>query len=74
MTAPLPLRVLNALSAALPLWTWKPALLLRVREWVAKWLLAMGDLRFSFVTPSGHNNVGLGKCHGASQRSYREHN
>jgi len=57
MTAPLPLRVLNAVSAALPLWTWKPAPLLRVREWIAKRLLGMGDLRFSFVTPTRQEAV-----------------
>lgn len=53
-TSPI-LRVFNTVSTALPLWTWKPAPLLRIREWMAKWLLGMGDLRFSFVTPSGHN-------------------
>ncbi len=57
MTASPLLRPLNAVSAALPLWTWKPAPLLRIREWMAKELLGMGDLRFSFVTPSGQNAV-----------------
>jgi hypothetical protein len=50
-------RVLNAASAALPLWTWKPAPLLRLREWMANRLFDEGDLRFSFVTPSGHDTT-----------------
>lgn len=52
MTAPPLLRLLNALSAALPLWTWKPAPLRRMRAWLARRFLGMGDLRFAFVTPS----------------------
>lgn len=55
--APPFLRVLNAMSAALPLWTWKSAPLWRFGEWMAKRLLGMGDLRFSFVTPNGHDTV-----------------
>ena len=50
-------RVLNAASAALPLWTWKPAPLLRLREWMANRLFDEGSLRFSFVTPSGHDTT-----------------
>lgn len=57
MTASPLLRGLNALSASAPLWTWKPAPLLRVREALAKRLLGMGDLSFSFVTPSGRSAV-----------------
>lgn len=57
MTAPPLLRALNRLSAALPLWTWKPALLQRVREWVAGRFLDMGDIQLSFTTPSGHDTI-----------------
>jgi len=57
MTAPPLLRALNALSAEQPLWTWKPAPLLWIREWIAKQFLAMGDLHFSFVTPSGQQAI-----------------
>lgn len=46
-------RVLNAVSASLPLWTWKPAPLVRVREWMAKHVYDMGDLRFTFEAPTG---------------------
>lgn len=57
MTAQPFLRALNAVSAQLPLWTWKPAPLLRVREWIAERFLDLGRLRFSFTTPSGHDAV-----------------
>lgn len=57
MTAPALLRALNLVSAALPLWTWKPSPLLRIPEWMAKRFLGMGDLRFSFITPSRQNAV-----------------
>lgn len=52
MTASPFLRVMNAVSGSLPLWSWKPAPLLRVRRWMAR-LLGMGDIRFSFEMPSG---------------------
>jgi hypothetical protein len=57
MAAPGGLRFLNRLSALLPLWTWKPSPLLRIREWVARRFLGMGKLRFSFLTPSGQAAV-----------------
>lgn len=57
MTASPLMQVLNAASAALPLWTWKPTPLLRLREWMANRLFDEGALRFSFVTPSGHDTV-----------------
>lgn len=57
MTASPLLRAVNAASAALPLWTWKPAPLLKLREWMARTFLNMGALRFSFVTPSGQQAV-----------------
>lgn len=57
ISAPLYIKGLNAMSSLLPLWSWKPALLLRVREWLAKRVLGMGNLRFSFTMPSGHDTV-----------------
>lgn len=57
ITAPLPMRLVNAINAAQPLWTWKPSPLLRMREWAAKWFFGMGNLRFSFVTPSGFDAI-----------------
>jgi hypothetical protein len=53
LSAPLLLRILNNMSAAMPLWTWKSAPLLRIREWMARNMPGMGDLHFSFMTPSG---------------------
>jgi hypothetical protein len=50
------LGLLNPVSAALPLWTWRPPRLLRARERLAR-ALGMGDLALSGVMPSGH--VGL---------------
>ena len=57
MTAPLYLEALNAVSSRLPLWTWKPRLLTRGREWLAKHVLGMGDLDFTFTMPSGQQTV-----------------
>lgn len=54
MRAPSFLRALNAANAALPLWTWRPAPLLRLREWISKRLLGMGDVSLSFTSASGH--------------------
>lgn len=51
------LRKINAVSAALPLWTWKYTPFVRLREWMADQMLGMGKLRFSFVTPSGQPAV-----------------
>lgn len=53
MSAPPLLRLMNAMSDALPLWTWRPAPLLRLREWMAQRFVGMGQLRFAFVTPAG---------------------
>ena len=57
MAAPPFLRVMNAVSGSLPLWSWKPAPLLRVRQWMAGRLLGMGDIRLSFDMPSGQATV-----------------
>ena len=47
------LAVVNAVSAVMPLSTWRPATLRRVRERVAR-ALGMGQLRLSGGMPSGH--------------------
>ncbi len=57
MAAPPYLRVMNAVSGLLPLWSWKPAPLLRMRQWVAGRLLGMGDIRLSFAMPGGQAAV-----------------
>jgi hypothetical protein len=54
-TTPL-LRVLNPVSAALPLATWRPRSLVRVRERLAQ-ALGMGRLEMSGVMPSGHTGT-----------------
>jgi len=51
------LRALNALSARLPVWTWRPASLLQARELLARRVLGMGDLRLSGTMPSGHKGI-----------------
>ncbi len=50
--APPWLRALNAVHARLPLWTWKPAPLRRLREWASARLLGLGELQLAFTTPS----------------------
>lgn len=57
ISAPVLLKGLNAVSSVLPLWSWKPASLRRVREWIAERFLGMGDLRFSFIMPSSHDTI-----------------
>lgn len=55
LAEPAPLRVLNAMSAVMPRYTWKPDVLVRGREWMARRLLGMGhDMRLRVTTPSGH--------------------
>ena len=51
------LRGLNAVSASLPLWSWRAGPLLRGREWIAKRILGMGEIRLSFTSPTGHEAV-----------------
>lgn len=57
MAAPPFLRVMNAVSGSLPLWSWKPVPMLRMRQWMARRLLGMGDIRLSFDTPGGQDAV-----------------
>lgn len=51
------LRVLNAMSARLPTWTWRPRSLLRARELLARRVLGMGDIRMRGTMPSGHTGT-----------------
>lgn len=48
------LTVMNAIGAPLPLATWRPAALLRAREWIARRLLGMGPIKLHGIAPSGH--------------------
>jgi hypothetical protein len=48
------LRALNAMSARLPTWTWRPRSLLRAREVLARRVLGMGDIQLRGQMPSGH--------------------
>ncbi|SFR29153.1 hypothetical protein SAMN04488564_11777 [Lentzea waywayandensis] len=48
------LDVLNVLSGAMPLATWRPPLLVHARERMAQ-ALGMGKLKMAGVMPSGHN-------------------
>lgn len=50
------LRLLNPISAALPLGTWRPRPLVRAREHLAH-ALGMGNLQMSGVMPSGHTGT-----------------
>jgi hypothetical protein len=50
------LDLLNSVSAALPLSTWRTPLWLRARQRLAR-ALGMGDMRFSGVMPSGHTGM-----------------
>ena len=47
------LRLVNPISAILPLATWRPQLLVRSRELLAR-ALGMGNMRLSGTMPSGH--------------------
>jgi hypothetical protein len=47
---------LNAVSAALPMATWRPRALLRVRERLAR-SLGIGKIELSGVMPSGHTGI-----------------
>lgn len=50
------LRLLNPISAALPVATWRPRALVRARELLARGL-GMGRLQMSGVMPSGHTGT-----------------
>jgi len=51
------LRMLNPASASMPLHSWRGATSLRLREWMARHMMGMGNLRFSFLTPSGQQAI-----------------
>jgi hypothetical protein len=51
------LRSINAMSARMPIWTWKPRPLLGARELLARRVLRMGDVRMRGVMPSGHTGT-----------------
>lgn len=55
-TEPPVLQVLNAISARLPLETWRPHRLRRAREVLARGL-GMGDLQLTGTMPSGHVGI-----------------
>lgn len=48
-----PLAALNAVSARLPLGTWRPRVLVAAREWIAR-LLGLGPVALSGPAPSAH--------------------
>ncbi len=50
------LRILNPISAALPVSTWRPRPLVRSRELLGR-ALGMGDMRLSGAMPSGHTGT-----------------
>jgi hypothetical protein len=51
------LRLLNAASPRLPLWTWRSSRLVRAREHIARRILGMGDICMSGTMPSGHVGI-----------------
>src|SRR5262249_14280066 len=55
-TTPL-LGLVDAVSPRLPLPPRRPRALLRVREWIARRLLRMGELSLSGIMPSGHYGI-----------------
>lgn len=50
------LKMLNATGATMPLWTWKPASMLKMREALARGL-GMGRLELAGEMPSGHQGI-----------------
>ena len=51
------LRAVNAISSRLPLWTWKPDVLVHARGLIASTLLGMGTIRLRGTMPSGHHGT-----------------
>lgn len=56
MYEPVHLRLINAVSKRMPLWTWRPSFLLKVRERMA-YLLGVGKIRLKGYMPSGHLGI-----------------
>jgi hypothetical protein len=48
-----PLTLVNAVSSRLPAASWRPRVLVRIREVMAKWL-GIGDIQLAGTMPSGH--------------------
>jgi hypothetical protein len=59
------LALLNAISRRLPLASWRPRPLLAIREWIARRLLRLGEIRLSGPFPSGQAGIMM------PQRIYR---
>src|SRR6266508_832297 len=57
VSAPFLLALLNAVSARLPLSTWRPRPLVAVREMIARRLLGMGDVHLSGTLPAGQRRT-----------------
>lgn len=51
------LRILNAMNSAMPPWMWRFGIVRLLGESFVRRFLGMGDLRFSFVTPTGHDTT-----------------
>jgi len=51
------LKVMNLIHPRLPEASWRPLVLVRLREWMARALFDMGDIRLIDTTPSGHQVV-----------------
>lgn len=58
MSSTVPLAVLNALHAPLPLSTWRPRWLIALREWVAR-QLGLGPVSMAGVAPTGSQLVAV---------------
>lgn len=55
-SASLFLRIMNAFSKPMPLWTWKKPSLLRPREFMAR-MMGVGQIDLAGITPSGHYGI-----------------
>jgi hypothetical protein len=51
------LRIMNAMSPLMPLWTWRSGALVRTRERLARRFLHLGDIRMAGLMPSGHRGI-----------------
>jgi hypothetical protein len=51
------LRAMNAMSARMPLWTWRSRAFNRMRELLASRVLHMGELEMAGRMPSGHRGI-----------------
>ena len=51
------LKVMNLIHPRLPEASWRPLVLVRLREWMARALFDMGDIRLVDTTPSGHHAI-----------------